>query len=176
LDCPQARHELERLMKVLPTARILLVDSLSERRQATRLALSALGVGSVREVASLDEVADPSLLGAADVLVVQVDDPEEAPSNPFRFGAGLPAILVADVPAQLLVRAAGRAGYDAALGAPVAPRLLYRRIGSVMQRARRLARPLAAAIAPANLSPAVSSAPAVPQSSVPQSADLAAAN
>ena len=159
-------------MKVLPTARILLVDSHSERRHATRLALAALGVGSVREAASLDEVADPSLLGSADVLVVQVDDPDAAPSNPFRFGAGIPAVLVAEVPAQQLVRAAGRAGYDSALGAPVAPRLLYRRIGSVMQRARRLSRPLAAAVAtPAALAPAVAPAPVLPQT-----ADLAAAS
>ncbi|MFS8038852.1 hypothetical protein ACI7BZ_18150 [Xanthobacter sp. AM11] len=134
-------------MKVLPTARILLVDSQMERRQATQLALSALGVGSVREAASLDEAADPAVFGGADVLVVQVDDPEEAPANPYRFGAGIPAVLIAEVPAQLLVRAAGRGGYDAALGAPLAPRLLYRRIGSVLQRARRLSRPASAAVA-----------------------------
>ncbi|MEP9353949.1 hypothetical protein ABLE93_10165 [Xanthobacter sp. KR7-65] len=115
-----------------------------ERRQATRLALSALGVGSVREVASVDEVNDLASQGTADVLVVQVDDPEDAPANPFRFGAGIPAVLVAEVPAQQLVRIAGRTGYDAALGAPVAPRLLYRRIGSVLQRARRLGRPATA--------------------------------
>lgn len=139
-------------MKVLPTARVILLDSQMERRQATRSALSALGVGAVSEVASIDEVADPAVHGAADVLVVQVDDPEDAPPNPFRFGAGIPAILIAEVPAQMLVRAAGRAGYDAALGAPLAPRLLYRRIGSVLQRARRLARPAsAAAVQPADL-------------------------
>lgn len=148
----EARHDLERLMKVLPTARIVLLDANMERRQATRLALSALGVGSVREVASIDEVTDPSAQGTADVLVVQVDDPEDAPTNPFRFGAGIPAVLVAEVPAQQLVRVAGRTGYDAALGTPVAPRLLYRRIGSVLQRARRLGRPASAVIAtPADL-------------------------
>lgn len=139
-------------MKVLPTARILLVDSQLERRQATRLALSAFGVGAVQEAASVDDLADPALFGPADVLVVQVDDPEEAPANPFRLGAGIPAVLVAEVPAQLMVRAAGRGGYDAALGAPLAPRLLYRRIGSVLQRARRLSRPATAAVVqPADL-------------------------
>lgn len=142
-------------MKVLPTARILLVDSQMERRQAMCSALAALGVGSVRDAASIDEVSDPAVHGAADVLVVQVDDPDEAPANPFRFGAGIPAVLVAEVPAQQLVRAAGRAGYDAALGTPIAPRLLYRRIGSVLQRARRLARPVAASLpAPADLATA----------------------
>lgn len=143
-------------MKVLPTARILLVDSQAERRQATRDALTAFGVGGVLEAASLDEAAGPAFHGAADVLVVQADDPEQVPPNPFRDGAGVPAILIAEVPAQLLVRAAGRAGYDAALGMPLAPRLLYRRVGSVLQRARRIARPASA-----------------PQ---PQAADLASAS
>lgn len=142
-----ARLDLERLMKVLPTARIVLVDSQIERRQAMCLALSALGVGSVLEAASLDEVSGSGPHGSADVLVVQVDDPEDAPANPFRFGAGIPAILAAEVPAQQLVRVASRAGYDAALGAPLTPRLLYRRIGSVLQRARRLARPAPAVAA-----------------------------
>lgn len=136
-------------MKVLPTARILLVDSQTERRQATRLALTAFGVGAIVEAAGLDEARSPASAGAIDVLVVQVDDPEQVPENPFRDG-GVPAILVVEVPAAMLARAAGRAGYDAALGAPFQPRLLYRRIGSVLQRARRAARPsLSAAAAPA---------------------------
>ena len=79
---------------MLPIARILLVDSHMERRLATKAALTALGVGSVREVAAFDEVTDPAVLGSADVLVVQVDDPEDAPANPFRFGAGIPACLL----------------------------------------------------------------------------------
>lgn len=128
---------MERLMKVLPTARILIIDSQAERRETLRHALTAFGVGAVQDAASLDELATAPV--QADVLVVQVDDPEEAPENPHRE-TGVPAILIAEVPAQLLVRAAARGGYDAALGAPLTPRLLYRRIGSVMQRARRVVR------------------------------------
>lgn len=128
-------------MKVLPTARILLVDSQSERRQATRLALTAFGVGAVTEAQSLEEARAPSGTSAADVLVIQVDDPEQVPENPYRDGGGVPAILIVEVPTAMLARAAGRAGYDAALGVPFQPRMLYRRIGSVLQRARRSARP-----------------------------------
>lgn len=130
---------MERLMKVLPTARILIVDSQTERRETLRHALTAFGVGAVQDVASLEELANAPTPVQADVLVVQVDDPEQAPENPYRE-AGAPAILIAEVPAPLLVRAAARGGYDAALGAPLTPRLLYRRIGSVMQRARRAIR------------------------------------
>ncbi|WP_454917037.1 hypothetical protein [Xanthobacter sediminis] len=126
-------------MKVLPTARILIVDSQAERRATLRHALTAFGVGAIQDVASFDELAAAASPIQADVLVVQVDDPEQAPENPYRE-IGAPAILIAEVPAQLLVRAAAQGGYDAALGAPLTPRLLYRRIGSVMQRARRLVR------------------------------------
>lgn len=127
-------------MKVLPIARILIVDSQSERREALRQALAVFGVGAIQEAATLSEIADVLSPVSTDVLVVHVDDPEQVPENPFRDGAGAPAILIADIPAQSLVRAAARGGYDAALGAPLAPRLLYRRIGSVLQRARRVVR------------------------------------
>lgn len=130
-------------MKVLPTARILLVDSQSDRRDALRLALTAFGVGAVLEAASTAEAAEPQFQGAVDVLVVHTDDPDQAPENPFRDGNGVPTILIAELPTQALMRLAARGGYDAAVGAPLAPRLLYRRIGSVMQRARRVVRSLA---------------------------------
>jgi len=124
-------------MKVLPTARILLVDSQADRRASTRSALTAFGVGAILEADCLNALPEPD----ADILVVQSDDPEHVPENPFRNGGKLPAILIADVPSALLGRTASRAGYDAALDMPLAPRLLYRRIGSVLQRARRIGRP-----------------------------------
>ncbi|MDQ0507281.1 ANTAR domain-containing protein [Xanthobacter agilis] len=124
-------------MKVLPTARILIIDSQSERREILRDALTAFGVGGIHEAADLAAAPSPV---QADILVVYADDPENVPENPYRDGAGAPAILVVDAPVPVLVRAAARGGYDAALGAPLAPRLLYRRIGSVLQRARRVVR------------------------------------
>lgn len=135
-------------MKVLPTARILLVDSLPERREALRDALAVFGVGSIKEAAAVAELAASEQLAAVDVIVVHADDPEQVPENPFRDGAGAPAILIAEAPASSLVRAAARGGYEAALGAPLAPRLLYRRIGSVLQRARRVVRNAPAVAAP----------------------------
>lgn len=128
-------------MKVLPTARILLVDSQPDRRASMRLALTAFGVGAIVEADTLPEVPPAEAELPADILVVQADDPEHVPDNPFRHGGKLPAILIAHVPPPALGRTASRAGYDAALDSPIAPRLLYRRIGSVLQRARRMGRP-----------------------------------
>lgn len=130
-------------MKVLPTARILIIDSDADRRQTTRTGLSALGVGAVTEVASVSEAL--ALPRAFDVVVVQVGSVENVPDHPFRDAEdSLPAVMVAEGSTLQLTRAAGRCGYDAAVGMPLLPRLLYRRIGSVLQRARRAQRPLAA--------------------------------
>lgn len=131
-------------MKVLPTARILIIDSDSDRRQTTRAGLSALGVGAVTEVASVSEAL--ALPRAFDVVVVQVGSVDNVPDHPFRDAEeSLPAVIVAEGSTLQLTRVAGRCGYDAAVGMPLLPRLLYRRIGSVLQRARRAQRPLAAA-------------------------------
>jgi len=129
-------------MKVLPTARILIIDAESERRQTTRAGLTALGVGAVTEASSINEAQ--GLPRAFDVVVVQVASLEDAPEHPFKdSGEYIPAVLVADGTPHLLARTAGRTGYDAAVGMPLLPRLLYRRIGSVLQRARRAQRPAA---------------------------------
>ncbi|TCT02990.1 hypothetical protein [Aquabacter spiritensis] len=130
-------------MKVLPTARILIIDSDSDRRETTRLGLTALGVGAVTEVETIAEARD--LPRNFDVVVVQVGTVDEMPDHPFRdTGDAVPAVVVADGTSHSLTRAAGRGGYDAAVGMPLLPRLLYRRIGSVLQRARRVQRPAAA--------------------------------
>ena len=131
-------------MNVLPTARILIIDSDADRRQTTRTGLSALGVGAVTEVASVSEAL--ALPRAFDVVVVQVGSVENVPDHSFRDAEdSVPAVMVAEGSTLQLTRAAGRCGYDAAVGMPLLPRLLYRRIGSVLQRARRAQRPVATA-------------------------------
>ncbi|MGU3493124.1 hypothetical protein ACLBXM_03690 [Xanthobacteraceae bacterium A53D] len=141
-------------MKVLPTARILIIDSNPERRETTRVGLSALGVGSVTEFASVAEMEQGER--NYDVLVMQADDPENVPENPFRdTDDSVPAVLVVDGPSHLLARVASRNGYDAAVGMPLLPRLLYRRIGSVLQRSRRLSKPAVSARMAEDAQPAV---------------------
>ncbi|MGQ3672984.1 hypothetical protein ACT6QG_11375 [Xanthobacter sp. TB0136] len=134
-------------MKVLPVSRILLVDGQQERRADLRKALSQFGVGVLLEADTLEDALAPDLYDNADLIVVQAEDADRIPENPGRDGAGLPAILVADLPSHALERACAQAGYDAALGMPLVPRMLYRRIGSVLQlvrRARRATTPLPA--------------------------------
>lgn len=127
-------------MKVLPIARILIIDADAERRQTTKLGLTALGVGTVTEAASSAEALE--LPRQFDVVVVQAGSVDDIPPHPFRdTGDGIPAVMVADGSAHALARAAGRQGYEAAVGMPLLPRLLYRRIGSVLQRSRRGQRP-----------------------------------
>lgn len=129
-------------MKVLPISRILLVDSLKDRREALRLELLKFGLGDVLEAETLEDASRPALAEHANLLVVQADDPDQISENPYRDGGGIPAILIVDLPPRELERASVQGGYEAALGMPVSPRLLYRRIGSVLQQARRTSRAL----------------------------------
>ncbi|WP_234050690.1 MULTISPECIES: hypothetical protein [unclassified Xanthobacter] len=115
-------------MKVLPTARILIVDSQVERREALRNSLIAFGVGGVQEAGSLEAAAGSMATGQPDVLIVHADNPDQIPENPYRDGNGAPAVLVAEAPTQALMRAAARGGYDAAVGAPAAPPLSSHRL------------------------------------------------
>lgn len=77
-------------MKVLPTARILIVDSQVERREALRNSLIAFGVGGVQEAGSLEAAAGSMATGQPDVLIVHADNPDQIPENPYRDGNGAP--------------------------------------------------------------------------------------
>lgn len=127
-------------MKVLPTARILLIDADADRRETARAGLTALGVGSVTEASSVEEAR--GLPRQFDVIVVQATAADLVPDHPFKdTGDAIPAVVVTDGAPHILARVASRCGYDAAVGMPLLPRLLYRRIGSVLQRTRRAQRP-----------------------------------
>lgn len=60
-------------------------------------------------------------------------------ANPF-IASRTPGILIAAEANRESIRLATRSGYKAVIAAPVAPRFLYRRIGSILQRARRAGR------------------------------------
>ncbi|MCC6946873.1 MAG: hypothetical protein IT539_03815 [Bradyrhizobiaceae bacterium] len=68
------------------------------------------------------------------------------PANPFD-PAHTPGILVAADASRDTQKAAAAFGYGAVLAAPVSPRLLYRRIGSLLQKSRRAGRANASTIA-----------------------------
>ncbi|MGE4373430.1 MAG: hypothetical protein AB7E29_11145 [Xanthobacter sp.] len=125
-------------MKVLPTARILLVDPHQERREDVRQALVNFGIGAILEATTVADITHQP--PEADLLVVHASTAENIPENPFRDGNGMPAILIAPLPAAPLERMQIQMGYEGALAAPTAPRMLYRRIGCVLQQARRASR------------------------------------
>ncbi len=72
---------------VLPIARIVVIDSNSERRETTRVGLTALGVGSITEFASISELDG---LNGYDVLVIQADDAKTFREIPSRFAEAIP--------------------------------------------------------------------------------------
>jgi CheY-like chemotaxis protein len=132
-------------MKLILSAHVLVVDHDQDTRHDTAEALRTLGIQRVTEVGSL-EGADAVLgAGRVDVTVVAGDQPDAirslghprpvppAPGNEFK----VPSILLLTAPARSDVRAANAAGYEAVVPLPLVARTLYRRIGSLMQRARR---------------------------------------
>jgi DNA-binding NtrC family response regulator len=131
-------------MRFLPNARIVVLDGDPHRRALACAELAELGLtrvvpaGTVKEARQLAAkeqfdlcVVDPRALGP--------DSRTKVFPNPFHDGA-TPAILLTDDTSVATLRGAAAAGYRAVIGLPVVPRLLYRHIGSILQKARRTAR------------------------------------
>ena len=127
-------------MRALSSARVVVLDADPDHRNFLCSALAALGVTQVLPGGSVDEVRaiDP----APDICVVdarRLSGGQRVPRNPFD-PARTPGILIIAETSSETLKAAAASGFSAVLGAPVAPRLLYRRIGSVLQKARRVGR------------------------------------
>ena len=144
-------------MKILSSARIAVIDANFPRRAAMCAALVELGMLRIQPAGSLDEACD---LGAGvpfELCVINVSgQPGASPMTLpiYSFDSHLtPAILIADNNEREMVRAAAACGYSVVLAAPAAPRLVYRRIGSILQRVRRQGR-RAPKLAPAVVVPA----------------------
>ncbi len=131
-------------MRSLVAARIVLLDSDHARRAALGATLAEFGTFEVVSIATVAEAATAA--GAApDIFIVEGpglaanDEAGVVSQNPF-LASGIPTILLLPAATNEQRRQAVRAGYTAALGAPVAPRLLYRRIAHLLQNARRAKR------------------------------------
>ncbi|NJO53542.1 MAG: hypothetical protein HC829_00715 [Bacteroidales bacterium] len=137
-------------MKLILSAHVLVVDPDSGTRHETGEALRSLGIQRVTEVGSVEEADRILSAERVDVTVVAGGEAEPQPGQPRQFPAApgrdldTPSILLLADPARTDIRAANAAGYDAVVTLPLVARTLYRRIGSLMQRARRQerARPL----------------------------------
>lgn len=131
-------------MKLILSAHVLVVGCGRTQHEVGE-ALRALGITRVTNVGNRNGGDDAHGAGGVDVVVVVGDAPAEPvqaglqrhiPPAPGR-ATRVPCILLIPDPTRNDVRLANAAGFDAVVALPLVPRVLYRRIGSLMQRARR---------------------------------------
>ncbi|KAA5601876.1 hypothetical protein [Blastochloris sulfoviridis] len=133
-------------MKLILSAHVLVVDPDPQTRHDTGEALRLLGIQRITEVGTLEEASETFAGARVDVAVVTCvgeSEGEPPPGQLRQFPAApgrdlnAPSILLLADPVRGDIRAANAAGYDAVVALPLVARTLYRRIGSLMQRARR---------------------------------------
>jgi DNA-binding response OmpR family regulator len=131
-------------MRFLPAARIVILAADRDHRAFICNSLGELGLLQVLPAATLPEAREIADQQPADLCIVDPrgfealarTEGKKVISNPFRQDGTAAVLLSADTSRAMIV-AAAEAGYRAVVGLPVAPRLLYRRIGSILQKARR---------------------------------------
>jgi len=131
-------------MRFLPVARIVVLDADAEHRASTCASLTELGLLQVVQAATLKEAQQLGQEHPVDLCVVHArgfearatDDGKKIFPNPFVHN-GTPAILLSADTSRSATQEAAASGYVAIVALPLMPRLLYRRIGSVLQKARR---------------------------------------
>jgi DNA-binding NtrC family response regulator len=141
-------------MKIMASARVVVLHADPQQRGILCSALSELGMLKLLPAGSLEEVrrlpdAPPAELCVVDAASLAIATPAAIggfPPNPFD-PSRTPGILIVRDASRETAKAAAASGYSVVLAAPVAPRLLYRRIGSLLQKARRANRANAAALA-----------------------------
>jgi CheY-like chemotaxis protein len=131
-------------MRFLPNARIVVLDGDGRRRALICAELVELGLTQVVPAGSAKEAQQLAAKQPFDLCVVDPralgpDSRTKVFPNPFHGDGTLAVLLAADTSVAAL-EAAAAAGYRAVIGLPVMPRMLYRRMGSVLQKARRTAR------------------------------------
>lgn len=130
-------------MKSLRSAHIVVVAD-SDRGLALAARLRRMAVARVTAASGLAEARGLCQRGGTDACIVIFDDavPDAVPialnDAPGR-NSGVPSLMVVPAATPFMRKAARRAGYLTAVPANIAPRLLYRRIGAVLQQ-RRAAR------------------------------------
>jgi hypothetical protein len=128
-------------MRGLSLARIVVIAADPADRNFLCAALATFGLRRVTPASGLDEARRAE--AAPDLCVVDprqlIPATSRIPSNPFD-PARTPGILLAPDASHDTLKVAVASGYSAVVGVPVAPRLLYRRIGSVLQKVRRAER------------------------------------
>lgn len=131
-------------MRFLPAARIVVLDADARHRTAICEALGELGLVQVLPAAALPDARSLADERPVDLCVVDMrgfetlahEQGKRVLPNPY-IADGTPAILLSADTSRTMIHEAHTAGYRAIVALPVMPRLLYRRIGSMLQKVRR---------------------------------------
>jgi DNA-binding response OmpR family regulator len=133
--------------KAIHAAGVLIVQPDAPVAESWRAALVDFGMSGAHVVADGDGAVASIKARRPSGIVIALETQIESHDLMARLAAGdcgdltdIPVILVMPRPTRSSVIAAASAGFDAVLPYPVAPRLIYRRMGSLMQKARRTVR------------------------------------
>ena len=128
-------------MRIFSSARVAVIDADAVRRTALCAAMAEFGLLQLLPAADFDEAREHFARAPLDLCVVHAPDGGGMPFPPYPFDpARTPAILIAHLTAGETIRMALAHGYRVVLPAPAAPRIVYRRIGSILQKVRRAKR------------------------------------
>lgn len=117
-------------MRIFSSARVAVIDADSDRRSALCAALAGFGMLQVLQAQSFDHAVELDREAPLDLCIARAGG-----ANPFD-PARMPVILLsADFSGDL--RRAAVDGYRIVLPADASARIVYRRIGSVLQKIRR---------------------------------------
>jgi DNA-binding response OmpR family regulator len=131
-------------MRFLPAARIVVLDADARHRETICSALGELGLIQILAAGTLPDAQTFARERPVELVVVDMrgfealvkEQGKTVLPNPF-IADGTPGILLSADTSRALVHEAHAAGYRAVVALPVSPRLLYRRIGSILQKTRR---------------------------------------
>lgn len=146
-------------MRIFSSARIAVIDADSAHRTAFCAALKELGMERILPASTIEEAREFDRQAPLDLCVVHAAEvPANGrnggyPRNPFD-PARTPGILLAANAGRDAARLAHALGYRVALPTPAVPRLVYRRMGSILQKVRRSRRVNAPELAPLAAPPA----------------------
>lgn len=136
-------------VKRIRTARVVVLrlDGVDAGTAAERL--QSLGMVHAVGLSNATELSVHIEGGKVDVVVIAATARQPVlvdvsagllPPPAEAIRAGIPCLLLAESMSRTLKRSALACGYAAVMGADSAPRLIYRRVGALMQRVRRLGR------------------------------------
>lgn len=120
----------------------------AEAEQAAQ-SLKSLGLAEVVGISSIAELSLHISGGKVDVIVLadrdlpgdlQCELSGHARPPVEAVKAGIPCLLLLSTISRSATHAAMSAGFAAVMAADAAPRMIYRRVGALMQRVRRLGR------------------------------------